>query len=112
MSKLVIGTSLALLALTATTAHSLDPDVKCQSQKLNEAAKYVSCRLKADSKAIAAVIQLILRYSPEEDSKAGAAQPLNEDEQELLLALKAQLVEETLEQQRSGDPSDEKVDEE
>ena len=52
MSKLVIGTALALLALTATTAYPLDPDVKCQSQKLNEAAKYVSCRLKVESKAV------------------------------------------------------------
>ncbi|MFT4570072.1 MAG: hypothetical protein ACI91F_000942, partial [Candidatus Binatia bacterium] len=48
----VIATALAVFFLTATTAHALDPAVKCESGKLKESSKYAACRLKADAKAV------------------------------------------------------------
>lgn len=38
--------------LAVAFSHAADPAVTCESKKLNEAAKYASCRLKADSKAV------------------------------------------------------------
>ena len=43
----------AIVSLTLTsTTQAADPAVKCESGKLKESAKYSSCRLKAESKAV------------------------------------------------------------
>jgi len=42
----------ALLGFVTAAAEAADPAVKCHSGKLKESAKYASCRLKAESKAI------------------------------------------------------------
>ncbi len=41
------------LAFVPSPAHAADPAVKCEVGKLKQAAKYVSCRFKVESKAIA-----------------------------------------------------------
>ena len=40
------------LGLSATNAHAIDPDDKCESSKLTEAGKYGFCRLKAERKGV------------------------------------------------------------
>lgn len=54
MNRLIATTfsALALHGLTAAAVQAADPAVKCESGKLKESAKYASCRLKAESKAV------------------------------------------------------------
>lgn len=47
-----IASAIALLGLVSVAAHAADPAVKCESGKLKETAKYASCRLKAEAKAV------------------------------------------------------------
>ena len=44
--------TIALLCLITSAAQAADPAAKCRSGKLKEAAKYASCRLKAEAKAV------------------------------------------------------------
>lgn len=49
--RLVVAVS-GLLFLVGSVAEAADPTDKCHSGKLKESAKYASCRLKAESKAV------------------------------------------------------------
>ncbi len=48
----IILIGLGLVLGHPTNVQALDPDVKCNADKVKEAAKYSACRLKAESKAI------------------------------------------------------------
>jgi hypothetical protein len=50
--RIVTVSAAALVGLAAIAADAADPADKCESGKLKESAKYASCRLKAESKAI------------------------------------------------------------
>lgn len=50
-SRVLLGVPVLAAAL-ATPAFALDPAVKCEADKLKTAAKFASCRLNADAKAV------------------------------------------------------------
>ena len=54
MNRFVSLATIVAFTLIATAAHAADPTEKCQSGKLKESAKYSSCRLKAEAKAVLA----------------------------------------------------------
>ena len=49
--RLTIFAAIAAL-VSVQSAHAVDPAVKCEASKLKEAAKYASCRLKAEAKGV------------------------------------------------------------
>jgi len=50
--KFNVAAALSALFLSATAVHAAHPAVQCESGMLKAAAKYASCRLKADAKAL------------------------------------------------------------
>lgn len=75
-SLTIAASTVALLGLFAANAKAvIDPSAKCESGKLKESAKYVSCRLKAEAKAAQ-------QETTPDFSKCTAKFPLKYNEQE------------------------------
>ncbi len=84
VSIILIGLGLTLGL--STSVQAVEPDVKCEADKLKETGKYGFCRLKAESKAVkkgeatdyAKCVAKFTGKWPTIESKAGGACPTNQ----------------------------------